>query len=74
MPDSMKSCLMHILLIQESDFHMSTRLIIDGNAVYEIDEDCQECQKKASVFREGKPRGNRRLPEQRGEAQKQTNE
>lgn len=25
---------------------MATRLIIDGNAVYEIDEDCQEYQKK----------------------------
>ncbi len=33
---------------------MSTRLIIDGNAVYEIDEDCQECQKKKSIFRDGK--------------------
>lgn len=25
---------------------MATRLIIDGNAVYEIDEDCMACQKK----------------------------
>lgn len=25
---------------------MSTRLIIEGNAVYEIDEDCQACRKK----------------------------
>lgn len=25
---------------------MATKLIIDGNAVYEIDEDCQECQRK----------------------------
>lgn len=25
---------------------MSTRLIIDGNAVYEIDEACQECLRK----------------------------
>lgn len=24
---------------------MSTRLIIEGNAVYEIDEDCQTCNK-----------------------------
>lgn len=53
---------------------MSTRLIIDGNAVYEIDEDCLECQKKTSVFREGKPRGNRHLPEQKEAARQQTNE
>lgn len=32
---------------------MATRLIIDGNAVYEIDEDCLECQKKKAAFREG---------------------
>lgn len=25
---------------------MKTRLIIDGNAVYEIDEECLECRKK----------------------------
>ena len=25
---------------------MATRLIIDGNAVYEIDEDCMECREK----------------------------
>lgn len=25
---------------------MSTRLIIEGNAVYEIDEDCQACSQK----------------------------
>lgn len=36
---------------------MSTRLIIDGNAVYEIDEDCLECQKKKSIFRDGKNGG-----------------
>jgi hypothetical protein len=24
---------------------MGTRLIIDGNSVYEIDEDCMECRK-----------------------------
>ena len=24
---------------------MSTRLVIEGNAVYEIDEDCQACSK-----------------------------
>lgn len=27
---------------------MATRLIIDGNAVYEIDEDCREYQKKGN--------------------------
>lgn len=26
---------------------MSTRLIIEGNTVYEIDEDCQELKKRA---------------------------
>jgi hypothetical protein len=26
---------------------MGTRLIIDGNSVYEIDEDCVECRKHA---------------------------
>lgn len=36
---------------------MATRLIIDGNAVYEIDEDCLECQKKKAAFREGKISG-----------------
>lgn len=25
---------------------MAIKLIIDGNAVYEIDEECAECQKK----------------------------
>lgn len=25
---------------------MKTRLIIDGNSVYEIDEECMECRKK----------------------------
>lgn len=29
---------------------MATRLIIDGNAVYEIDEDCQEYQRKRSKY------------------------
>ena len=26
--------------------NMKTRLIIDGNAVYEIDEECEACQQK----------------------------
>ena len=29
---------------------MRTRLIIDGNAVYEIDEDCVDCQKQKNRF------------------------
>lgn len=32
---------------------MGFRLIIDGNAVYEIDEDCAECQKRKSGFQSG---------------------
>lgn len=36
---------------------MSTRLIIDGNAVYEIDEDCLENQKKKSLFKDGRNAG-----------------
>lgn len=39
---------------------MSSRLIIDGNAVYEIDEDCMECQKKKTLFRDGKHAGSGR--------------
>lgn len=30
-------------MVQEADV-MSIRLVIDGNAVYEIDEDCESCQ------------------------------
>ncbi len=30
---------------------MATRLIIDGNAVYEIDEDCQECLQRKNGSR-----------------------
>lgn len=29
---------------------MGFRLIIDGNAVYEIDEDCAECRKRKGGF------------------------
>lgn len=43
---------------------MSTRLIIDGNAVYEIDEDCLEYQKKKPKCRDGKNAGNPRLVNQ----------
>ena len=37
---------------------MATRLIIDGNAVYEIDEDCKEYQQRRNVGgnRCGRPR------------------
>ena len=31
-------------MVQEDDF-MSIRLVIDGNAVYEIDEDCEVCRR-----------------------------
>ncbi len=37
---------MHIVLLQESEKDMSVRLIIDGNAVYEIDEDCEARNQK----------------------------
>ncbi|MCC8061435.1 MAG: hypothetical protein LIO81_11500 [Clostridiales bacterium] len=30
---------------------MATKLIIDGNAVYELDEDCLECRKKNEILR-----------------------
>ena len=30
----------HIIVLQESDSVMRCKLIIDGNAVYEIDEEC----------------------------------
>jgi len=33
---------LHILVLQESDLDMNSRLIIDGNAVYEIDDDCMK--------------------------------
>jgi hypothetical protein len=33
---------LHILVLQESDLDMKSRLIIDGNAVYEIDEECMK--------------------------------
>lgn len=41
---------MHIVLLQECEWIMATKLIIDGNAVYEIDEDCLESQKKKNEF------------------------
>lgn len=31
---------------------MKTRLIIDGNAVYEIDEECEACQNGKDEFLE----------------------
>jgi hypothetical protein len=33
---------LHILVLQESDIDMRSRLIIDGNAVYEIDDECMK--------------------------------
>ena len=35
---------------------MKTRLVIDGNAVYEIDEECEACQKAGSSCTERKKR------------------
>ncbi len=29
---------------------MAIKLIIEGNAVYEIDEECLECQRKGRTF------------------------
>ena len=31
---------------------MKTRLIIDGNAVYEIDEECEACLRERKLFLE----------------------
>lgn len=36
---------------------MAVRLIIDGNAVYEIDEDCLECQKRKKGFQRRETQG-----------------
>ena len=41
---SRNSFRLHIVMVQEADF-MSIRLVIDGNAVYEIDEDCEVCRR-----------------------------
>lgn len=42
---------------------MKTRLIIDGNAVYEIDEECEECQQKnRKKQEEGKTRSVKNSP------------
>ncbi|MCI9534209.1 MAG: hypothetical protein HFG53_05300 [Lachnospiraceae bacterium] len=46
---------------------MAARLIIDGNAVYEIDEDCQEYQKKMNGSK-----GRSRRREYRGTAFEET--
>lgn len=47
---------LHILVLQESDIDMRSRLIIDGNAVYEIDEECmKQKQNKNSLKGSGNP-------------------
>ena len=33
---------------------MSFRLVIDGNAVYEIDEDCEKCRIEEEKRKQGK--------------------
>lgn len=40
---------------------MSFRLVIDGNAVYEIDEDCEKCGTKRVPVREKSRNGRCRL-------------
>ena len=42
---SRNSFRLHIVMVQEADV-MSIRLVIDGNAVYEIDEDCLNNRQK----------------------------
>ena len=39
---------MHIIVLQESDSVMRCKLIIDGNAVYEIDEECLQRKQNKS--------------------------
>lgn len=41
---------------------MKTRLIIDGNAVYEIDEECEACQQRSQ-----RNQKNQKKQENRGE-------
>ncbi|MGN0158159.1 MAG: hypothetical protein ACI39W_03310 [Brotaphodocola sp.] len=38
---------------------MAVRLIIDGNSVYEIDEECMECQRKKQRFQKKESPGDR---------------
>ena len=40
---------------------MKTRLIIDGNAVYEIDEECEACQQKNQKNRRARENGVRKI-------------
>jgi hypothetical protein len=42
---------LHILVLQESDLDMKSRLIIDGNSVYEIDEDCMKRKQSKSSLK-----------------------
>ena len=42
---------LHILVLQESDLDMKSRLIIDGNSVYEIDEDCLKRKQNKSPLK-----------------------
>lgn len=48
---------------------MAVRLIIEGNSVYEIDEDCVECQKKKRGFQRKDTRSEHagRIPEEGSE-------
>lgn len=44
---------LHILVLQESDEEMRNRLIIDGNAVYEIDDECVKQKQNKNSGRGG---------------------
>ena len=44
---------LHILVLQESDLDMKSRLIIDGNAVYEIDEECMKIKQNRNSLKGG---------------------
>lgn len=44
---------LHILVLQESDLDMESRLIIDGNAVYEIDEECMKRKQNRNSLKGG---------------------
>lgn len=46
---------------------MTSRLIIEGNSVYEIDEDCEKSRKEAM-----KAEKNRRIPKKGGKGEART--
>lgn len=60
---------MHILLLQECDF-MAIKLIIEGNTVYEIDEDCMERQKRGRCYGKREPTGEEEVRSERPDSKK----